>query len=179
MTRVNLVRVTADNFDVLHRLMQLYLYDFSVYFCEDDEDGYVGEDGLFDPGMDLMRYVEQPMYTGWLARVEGRWAGFSLISARADKARTPREGRNVDEFFVLRCFRRQGIGVAMARQTFDTFRGFWQVMQIAENHAAIAFWRKVIGDYTGGHYREFHDIGGDGQRQIWQTFDTRRNPPRS
>ena len=74
---------------------------------------------------------------------------------------------------MLRCFRRQGISEAMARgQTFDTFRGFWQVMQIAENHAAIAFWRKVIGDYTGGNYREFHDIGGGGQRQLWQTFDT-------
>lgn len=177
LPRVDLIRVTAEHFDVLHRLMQLYLYDFSVYFCEDDEDGYVGEDGLFDPGIDLMRYVEQPAYEGWLARVEGRWAGFSLVGKRADKARTPREGRNVDEFFVLRCFRRQGVGQEMARRTFDTFRGFWQVMQIDGNESATAFWRRVISAYTGGRYREFEDVGGDGQRQVWQTFDTRRHPP--
>lgn len=173
MAQVELVRVTAENFNVLERLMQLYLYDFSVYFCDDEVDGRVNEAGLFDPGYNLARYVDDPRYEGYLAQTAGRWAGFSLVSARADKARRQRPGRNVDEFFVLRCARRQGIGRELARRTLDMFRGFWQVMEIAENEPAIAFWRDVIGEYTGGRYREFPDVGGDGQRQLWQTFDSR------
>ena len=172
MPALDLIRITAENLGVLERLMQLYLYDFSVYFCGDEVDGHVNDAGLFDPGFDLTRYVDNPRYEGYLARAEGHWAGFSLVSHRADKARRQRPGRNVDEFFVLRCARRQGIGRELARRTFDTFRGFWQVMQIAENEPAIAFWRAVIGEYTGGRYREFPDVGGDGQRQLWQTFDT-------
>ena len=174
MATVDLIRVTADNFDVLARLMQLYLYDFSVYLCDDEDEGHVDAEGQFDPGFDLTRYFRSGGYVGYLARVDGRWAGFSLVSARSDKARPRRPGRNVDEFFVLRCFRRRGIGRAMARQTFDTYRGFWQVMEIAANEPAQAFWRAVIAEYTGGRYREFEDVGGGGQQQIWQTFDSRR-----
>lgn len=175
MPNVTLSTVTADTFDVLHRLMQLYLYDFSVYFC-DEPDGYVDEDGLFDPGYDLTRYLYKPGYTAYLARTGERWAGFSLISERADKSPTRGSGRNVDEFFVLRCFRRQGIGRSMAHQTFDTFRGFWQVMQIAPNTDATTFWRRAIDAYTGGRYTEFRDEGPEGEEQIWQTFDTGRRP---
>jgi predicted acetyltransferase len=41
-----------------------------------------------------------------------------------------------------------------ARHCFDAFRGRWEVGEMRQNLAAQAFWRKVIGDYTGGAYAE-------------------------
>jgi predicted acetyltransferase len=49
---------------------------------------------------------------------------------------------------------KKGFGEAVARRVFDLFPGNWQVAQIPENLNATAFWRKVIGRYTAGRYRE-------------------------
>jgi predicted acetyltransferase len=165
-------RVTPDNLDVLDRLMQLYLYDFSVYFC-DEGDGFVGPDGRFDPGFPLSRYAEGSGsgHESWLARVEGRWAGFALIGHRADQHPHGGPGRAVQEFFVLPCFRRKGIGTALARQVFDDYRGFWQIAQIAANRPATAFWRTVISRYTGGRYADYTKEER-GRTLVWQTFDS-------
>jgi predicted acetyltransferase len=163
-------RVTLDNLDVLDRLMQLYLYDFSVYFC-DEQDGFVGPDGCFDPGFPLSRYAGEADYEGWLARTDGRWAGFALIGHRADQQPHGGQGRNVDEFFILPCFRRKGIGMSLARSVFDDYRGFWQISQIEANRSATAFWRMVISAYTDGRYQEYtrEERGGS---IVWQTFNS-------
>lgn len=173
MPDLTMERVTTANLDVLDRLMQLYLYDFSEMLC-DEEDGSVDADGLFDPGFPLARYAVEPAFEGYLARVDGHWAGFSLISARADQAPDGQPGHNVDEFFVLRCCRRQGVGGELARRTFDLHPGFWQVMQLGRNAAATAFWRQVIGRATAGDYQEYETVEG-GMPVIWQTFT---RPPR-
>jgi predicted acetyltransferase len=168
-------RITTDNLDVLDRLMQLYLYDFSEMLC-DQEDGSVDDDGLFDAGFSLARYAIEPAFAGYLARVDGHWAGFTLISARADQAPDRQHGHNIDEFFVLRCYRRQGIGTELARRTFDLYHGFWQVMQLGRNPAATDFWRHVIRQVTGGDYRDYTAIEV-GMPVIWQTFIHRPHQP--
>lgn len=61
---------------------------------------------------------------------------------------------NMDEFFVLRKHRRHGVGTAVAREMFRRFPGRWRVAQTPRNTGAQAFWRKVIGEYTGGRYTE-------------------------
>jgi len=60
----------------------------------------------------------------------------------------------IDEFFVLRKYRRRGVGAHVARTVFDRFPGHWEVSELRENTAAQAFWRRVIGRYTGGNFRE-------------------------
>lgn len=171
---MDLLAIDGQNYGVLKNLMQLYLYDFSAYFCG-DEDGAVDPHGLFDAGFDLARYrIGQQgafRYRGWLARVEGQWAGFALIGTRLLDD-VPGPGWNVDEFFVLRCYRRQGIGREMARRVFDTARGHWQIMQIGENTPAQVFWRDVIREYTEGRYEEFERVNEWDERQVWQRFDS-------
>ena len=46
--------------------------------------------------------------------------------------------------FVLRKYRRAGIGTIAARALFARFPGRWQVRQLAMNAAATAFWRRAI-----------------------------------
>ena len=42
----------------------------------------------------------------------------------------------------------------MARHVWDRFPGRWQVREIAANTPAHAFWREIIGRYTGGRFEE-------------------------
>jgi predicted acetyltransferase len=48
------------------------------------------------------------------------------------------------EFFVMRKYRRGGVGVIAARAVFARFPGEWQVRELAANAGAVAFWRKAI-----------------------------------
>jgi len=60
----------------------------------------------------------------------------------------------ISEFFIMRNYRRRGVGAMVALHIFDMFPGKWEVQETANNRAAHAFWRKVIGDYTQGAYKE-------------------------
>ena len=75
----------------------------------------------------------------------------------------------VAEFFVLRKYRRRGVGTAAARLAFDRFPGKWTVSQDPDNPASRAFWERVIGDYTGDRYRQI--LNEDGEPA--QVFETR------
>ena len=48
------------------------------------------------------------------------------------------------EFFVMRKYRRRGIGRQAAADVFARFAGPWQVRQQRSNPAATAFWRRAI-----------------------------------
>jgi predicted acetyltransferase len=58
------------------------------------------------------------------------------------------------EFFVMRRYHRRGVGTAVANRLFALHRGAWEVRERSGNHDAIAFWRRVIGDYTRDNFRE-------------------------
>ncbi len=171
MPAVELIPIRKNQLHVLRNLYQLYCYDFSEYFADDDPE-QINEDGLFeDRNLDLRRFAGHPGYWGYLGRMDGRLAGFALVSDQVHRRNGP--GRYVNEFFVLRRYRRRGVGRAMAHLMFDTFRGYWEVTEIAANIPAQMFWRRVIDEYTGGHFEEFTTFE-EGLQIIWQVFDTSR-----
>ena len=83
----------------------------------------------------------------------GQYAGFALVQQRSHLTADPAVS-DVAEFFVLRKYRRRGIGAALARQVFELFKGRWEVRQLATNPAATQFWRTVIAGCTGGRFLE-------------------------
>ena len=76
------------------------------------------------------------------------------------------------EFFVLRRFRRRGVGRAAAFPAFDRFAGPWEVRQREDNPNATAFWRRTIDDYTRGDFEETR-WPRPGWSELVQTFSTR------
>ena len=114
----------------LRQLLELYAHDFSERNGAD-----VGDDGTYGYKY-LDAYWHEPERHPFLFRVAGRLAGFALV----------RTGRPHDmaEFFVLRKYRRGGIGRDAARAVFARFPGAWQVREQFENTGAIAFWRDAI-----------------------------------
>jgi predicted acetyltransferase len=61
---------------------------------------------------------------------------------------------DVVEFFVMRKYRRRGAGARVASSVFERFPGGWEVRIDRDNLPAQAFWRRVVGDVTGGRYDE-------------------------
>jgi predicted acetyltransferase len=131
----------------LDNLIQLYSYDFSEFMPRD-----VGETGRFEQ-QPLARYFVDPWRHAYLLRVDDRIAGFALVHERS-KLTAEHGIFDMAEFFVLRRYRRSGVGRTAALMAFDLFKGRWEVRQRAENAGAAAFWRQVIGAYTHGNFEE-------------------------
>ncbi len=128
-------------------LLELYVYDFSEGLELDVE-----EDGRFRVPA-VASYWTDPGSHAFLVRCDGKLAGFALVQERSRL--TGEAGvRDMAEFFVLRRYRRRGVGQQVARWLFDRFRGSWEVRQRAEQPAATEFWRRVIRAYTSERFDE-------------------------
>jgi predicted acetyltransferase len=145
---VELVPATPHDEPVLGRLLQLYAYDFSEIAGMD-----VGDDALFDLGHTLSRCFGDPKRHAYLARVHRRLAGFVLVDEQSRLDGNP-DVMDVAEFFVMRRYRRTGVGFACARQVFLAFPRRWEVRQTSTNTGATAFWRDVIGRFTRGAFQQ-------------------------
>lgn len=151
--RIDLVEASEADRPAIENLAQLYQYDFSEMSRGDPQHGNVKRDGLFH-NIDFDRYFQQDEHHEFLIRVGARIAGFALVSP----GRSFRDVRErvwwMDEFFVMRKYRRLGVGEHVATALFDRFPGEWQVAEMSINTGAQAFWRGVIGRYTGDSYEE-------------------------
>src|SRR4051812_15530870 len=144
---ISLDPTTAAERPVLDNLFQLYAYDWSDLLSLD-----VGRDGRFaTPSLDA--YWQEGHHHAFLIRVEGQLAGFVLIGTRSRLTGAPGVF-DMAEFFVMRRYRRQGVGFAAASAAFARFSGRWEIRQRDENAAATVFWRRVLARYTGGSYEE-------------------------
>ena len=137
----------ADECPILQNLFELYTYEFSdLVGCDVEENG---------------RFLRRPMTMYWedewrrpfLFRVDGKLAGFALIHHRSHISGDT-DVWDMAEFFVLRKYRHHGVGGGVATRLFEMHRGAWEVRQLHANKAAIAFWRRAIGDFTRGRFEE-------------------------
>ena len=130
MFEVQVCPVAIEDKDVLGQLLELYLHDLSKFTGAN-----VGSHGLYGYFY-LDDYWTEPDRHPFLLRVENHWAGLALVRAGSP--------HDMAEFFVMRKYRRNGVGRAAARLLFDRFPGEWQIRQLAANKAATKFWRSVI-----------------------------------
>ena len=136
---------------VLIRLMELYLYDFSIFSDQD-----VSEYGCFGYAH-IDDYWNEEGRFPYMIRVDGRIAGFALVRSGCEYHDLP-DAFNMAEFFVMKKYRRRGIGRCAAERVFDRHRGNWEVTQWSNNLPARNFWNAVIRDYTRGEYTEFGSV---------------------
>ena len=149
---------------IVERLMQFYQYDFTEFDGAD-----VDEYGLYSYKY-LPHYWIESNRRPFLIRAEGKLAGLVLVRLNIKGLiDPPRNVNHLAEFFVMKKYRRYGIGEFAARWIFDQFSGNWEVEQLAANLPAQAFWRKVIDRYTKGNFREVFFRNEDHHGPI-QTF---------
>jgi predicted acetyltransferase len=144
---VQLHPATQADLPIVKNLVPYYIYDMSEHMgwpCTPD--------GRFDGCDDLESYWSAtPGKHPFILRAGDEPAGFVLILTDHPD---PTVDASVTDFFVLRKFRRQGIGTQIARELFNRFPGRWRIDQLPGNAPAIAFWRKVVADYTANSFTQ-------------------------
>lgn len=146
---------------VLFQLMELYMYDFSLYSNDDlNEYGYFGYSHIDD-------YWNEDGRFPYLIRIDGKISGFVLVR-NCNEYNEMSNPHNIAEFFVMQKYRRRGVGKFVAMKIFDMHKGGWEVSQWSENISAQKFWKAVIHEYTGGTFNVFGSLN---EGHIGFTFD--------
>jgi predicted acetyltransferase len=120
--------VVADRVPIF-RMLELYQHDLSDIWDQD-----LGADGEF--GYELNRYWSSERCHSFVATVADNYAGFALVD-RNVKVGTA--GYWMDQFFVMKKYRRSGVGSALARGAFSALPGAWEVGEMLNNHGAQSF----------------------------------------
>jgi predicted acetyltransferase len=165
---------TPEEKEAVRNLLQLYQYDFSEF-----AGGVVLDDGLFPyhadfdaewdclwPRTFLLRALDVEPRSG-----DRNWhlAGFAMVSEGPSKQDTTLPQWHMEDFFVLRKYRRTGAGRYLALHCFERFRGRWEVAEYQSNTAAQAFWRSIIAEHADGRFEEV--IRDEGPGWVVQLFD--------
>jgi predicted acetyltransferase len=162
---VHLQPAKPEQAPALESLFELYAHDLSAAFALE-----VGEDGRFGAGR-LARYWREPEGCfPFLIRVGGALAGFALAT-RGSPATSDPTDLDVAEFFVLRRYRRSGVGRRAAGALWDRTPGHWIVRVAERNHDARPFWTRTISDYAQQRFTEAQAIIGDRSWTVFQ-FDS-------
>ena len=150
---------------VLRQLLELYQYDMTEFWPQDlnehGEYGFVG----------VERYLRNPKLRAYLFLVDGKYAGFGLVDPDVS---LPENEFWMGQFFVLKKYRRLGVGREGARFIFDQFRGKWEIGQVPLNQPARSFWLRIIAEYTNGNFveHELHDKRWNGYLQCFDNTNT-------
>ena len=147
-----LIKASKEYIGVMENLMQFYIYDFSE-FVELD----VAGNGLFEPYSGLGKYWEEERERfPYFIKDDEKYLGFVLVRNIASGDKTY---FSMAEFFIMKKYRKRGIGRSIARQVFEHHRGEWQIYQKESNKPAQAFWNKIITEYTNGLFKERMEDG--------------------
>jgi predicted acetyltransferase len=138
---------------VLRQLYELYCYDFSEITGDP-----IDSNGRFTPDHLLVDWWDGSFYP-FLFKTDGNLSGLAFVGIGSYVR--PRVFRHhlMEEFFVLRAYRRRGVGAWFARQLFEHFQGVWEIGQITANVSATAFWRRTL-ERNGLDYDEV-DVEND------------------
>jgi predicted acetyltransferase len=134
---VEVVAVSPDEMSTLRNLFQFYEYDFSEI-----EAARVGDDGRF-------HQLEKAEFEhAYFFKVDRGLAGFALVNRKPSRLVDGEMVWWMEEFFVMRRYRRASLGRRAAQTVIERHPGTWELTQTPNNHAAIAFWRTVLAAYA-------------------------------
>ena len=153
-------RIGPESDVLLRNLFEHYCHDMSEWFDVDTlaDGSYSYDTAAFWAGA----------HEVYLARVGASIAGFAVIGSAADWLGNV-AARDVHEFFVLRKFRRSGVGKQMAALLWNEHPGEWLVRVLEANAPAVFFWRTAISGYRASSYQEERRVI-DGRSWIFFRF---------
>ena len=136
MTNVAITPATDDKKPLIANLIQLYLYDMTESMPYP-----VGPDGRFAYDF-FNRFWRFP----YLIHVDQEIAGFAFVIDEC-----PLTGRTpcwfMAEFFVLRAYRRRGVGQGALAAMLQRHPGEWHIGVPQANRPARQFWSKALTAY--------------------------------
>lgn len=103
---IKLIPATPTDFAVIQNMVQFYVYEFSRYLAN-EKNFNLNSEGVYADLETLSLYWQEKGRYAFLIRVNDELAGFVLINQVGS---SPEVNWNMDEFFILRKFQKQGIG---------------------------------------------------------------------
>lgn len=140
---ITLQRATRGDAELLANLLELYIHDVCDVFPSVE----LGASGRFGYTQLPLYWSEPERRFAYVIRHDERIAGFALAKRGSPVTPDPNV-LDVAEFFVLRKFRRLGVGRAAARLLWQALPGAWTVRVAERNGRALAFWSRVVADST-------------------------------
>lgn len=139
--KLEIQKVDLEEREILARLIELYEYDFSEY-----EDRDVNKLGLY--GYEYLDYywTEKRRFP-YFIKVDGRLAGFAMV---CDYCYVSKEKDTLflSEFFVMKKYRRKGIGFEAAKIVFEKHPGKWELTMHPKNKPSLQFWKHVVEKHS-------------------------------
>lgn len=157
---VEVIAATVEQQPVLANLLELYAHDFTEFL-----DLQLQPEGRFGYP-DLPLYWQEEGRFPFLVKVEGRLAGFALVR-RGSRVRAAPEVWDMAEFFVVRRYRKRGIGAAVAHEIWRRIPGAWEVRVLESNAPARRFWAAAIGSFVGASVAA---APAEAQAKRWHVF---------
>ncbi|MDP4170556.1 MAG: GNAT family N-acetyltransferase, partial [Bacillota bacterium] len=96
---ITLKKIEKEEQEILHNLMQFYIYDFSQFISSIELD----VDGKYKP-FELDAYWSDPSRAAYFIKINTQLAGFVLLSKNLSDI------YHIEEFFVMRKYNGKGIG---------------------------------------------------------------------
>ncbi len=148
--QINIEEAPIEMMPVIQNMARFYAYDLSKS-CGfyDLFDWAFPEHGLYE-APDFSHYW-QPEHFPFVIRIDDELAGFALINK---KGTTPDVDWNMGQFFIVGKYQGRGVGHQVAIEIFRQLPGIWEVTQMPDNIPAIAFWKKVITEFTHNQFSE-------------------------
>jgi predicted acetyltransferase len=145
---------------ILANLLELYRYDFSEFI-----DLKLGADGRFGY-KHLPLYWQESDRHPFLVMANGYIAGFVFVRKGSEISHDP-DVWDIAEFFIMRGFRRLGIGMRVAQEIWQKFPGKWEVRVMARNPKAKVFWERTIERFLG---KTIEPMPLEKDGESWQVF---------
>jgi len=150
LNKINLEQVTLKKKTKLESLMNLYLHDLSEFAS----DLKINEDGKFKyDGFEL--YFTSEDLKPFFITYHDEMVGFVLLNT--GKYVPSDIDYTIHEVFLLRGFRKKGIGTVAIKKLFELYKGKYNIVQLGNNKIAIDFWKNFY-KIEGLKYTETKEI---------------------
>jgi predicted acetyltransferase len=139
---VEITPASPEQEPVLANLFELYEHDFSEFIYLE-----LGADGRFGYEHLGLYWRESSRYP-FLIKVNGNLAGFVFLR-KGSQISSDEDIWDMTEFFIVRGYRRRGVGMKVAHEVWRQFPGRWEVRVIDRNQKAMEFWSRAVGEFLG------------------------------
>jgi predicted acetyltransferase len=151
--KIEIVPVLEEEKIILSHLIELYEYDFSEF-----ENSDVNSLGLYGYSYLDYYWTEKNRYP-YFIKVDGKLSGFVMVCGFCYVSKD-KDTLFMSEFFVMKKYRKLGIGKFAAKEVFNMHKGKWELTVHPKNPVAMKFWANVIQECAGDNYKAFENIEG-------------------
>jgi predicted acetyltransferase len=152
--QIEIVKATLEQEPLAKSLWELFLHDLSEF----TDESWMGNDGEWQPPWGKWerppedRPAQPEAMQTVLVHVDHRPAGCATVAFAPRVYITPGRDVCMAGFFILKGYRRRGVGRQVAHSLFERFPGKWEVGYMEKNTQAGQFWNAVVAEYTGGNF---------------------------